>query len=282
MPERAVEPALAQQLARLAERAALGQRADEHLGRAAAEHVDVVVDEVEREPGVVLGLGDAAGAQRVLGRVPLGRHAQAQRAARQRHVAHARRSPRRPAGRRSPPGTRAQSDVGAAPVRLLEQQAVVERLARHRRPDRRRRRAELGPDPRPVREDHAPEQRVVVAGQIDRRHAPRALGVALGEDQQRVERRGLDGEPDRPGRSRPRAPARRRSPGPSSPASTRFSAARRVSTSIRHSRSSTSRSASRRRRRESGSPASKATVPSRASMRPRSSPGARSCSARSR
>ena len=61
-----------------------------------------------------------------------------------------------------------------------------------------------------------------------------------------------------------------------------FSAASRVSTSIRHSRSSTSRSASRSRRRESGRPASNATVPRRASSLPRSSPGARSCSARSR
>ena len=120
------------------------------------------------------------------------------------------------------------------------------------------------------------EQRVGRARQIDRRHPPRALGVALGDDQQRVQRRGLDRQPDvgiglagelgveQPDQARRRRPRRGSAPPGAS--------ARRS----RQSRSPTSRSASRSRRRESGSPASNATVPSARSIRPRSSPGARS------
>ena len=198
--ERAVEPALAQQLARLLERAALGQRADEHLDRAAGEHVEVVVDEVEREPRVVLGLGDAAGAQRELGRVPRRRHAQPQRAARQ---------PPRRAARRS----RCARLVGWS---VSDQRAGAERVGASagaascssRSPSSASRAsaaqaAAAGAprsvaDPRAVGEHHAREQRV--GGRRRGRSPPRAAHArrgASGSDQQRVERR------------RPRPPAAR-------------------------------------------------------------------------
>jgi hypothetical protein len=77
----------------------------------------------------------------------------------------------------------------------VEQQVAVEGLHRQSRARRRVRRAELDPDPRAVREHHAHEQRVGDARQVDGGHAPRALRVAVGDQHQRVEQRGLDREP---------------------------------------------------------------------------------------
>ena len=62
--ERTVEASLTQQVAGLLERPALGQGADEDLDRTPGEHVDVLVEEVQRQARVVLGLGHPPGAER--------------------------------------------------------------------------------------------------------------------------------------------------------------------------------------------------------------------------
>ena len=120
-------------------------------------------------------------------------------------------------------------------MRLLQQQAAVERVASASPP----RPAPTGaPSSVPTHARwariDAAEQRVggctsrSIAGD-----ATGALGVALGDDEQRVQRRGLDRQPHvrvgLVGQLRVEDAA----PGRSSPASTRFSAASRVSTSIR-------------------------------------------------
>ena len=170
---------------------------------------------------------------------------------------------------------------GRAPPGVMEQLVALERLARERRAGRRVGHAALGARPRAMREDRAAQHGVGDGVDLDRRHAPGALLVAGGDRDQRVERGSLDREPcPRIGlagellleeRREPRLvdvdDVQRRKPGEDVD---------------RLSRSCASARASRRRSRESGRPASKTTVASSASNRPRSSPGARSFSARSR
>ena len=260
--ERAVEPPLAQQLVGLAERAALGQRAHQHLGRAAAEHVLPPSTRSQREPRVVLGLGHATAAQRVLGRVPRGRDAQPQRAARRCHLA-------QPAIARAGRGWSVDDQhAGAEHVRArrcasAQQQPVVER-AQGQRPRGRRGAPSSIADPRPVGEDHAPEQRVGGGRSIAATRRARSA-CRSGRSAARPATRPRP-PAGRPGPSRRRAPARRaRQPlvagidqvqrrQPRQHVDPAF--ARRPRAAPRSSR-----------RRASGSPASKATVPSAASMR---------------
>ena len=160
--------------------------------------------------------------------------------------------------------------VGAAPV---APPPAAGRRGRARcgpsrpRPARRRRgRARVPTHARWAR-DHAPEQRVTVVGEVEwQRHAAGALGVALGEDQQRVQRRGLDRQADGPGRPWPARPrTRRASPtSPRPPGVQRREPGQHVDRGTRGR--STSRNASRRRRAGVGQAGvERGTVPRRAS-----------------
>ena len=191
----AVEPVLGDQLACLVELPALDERVEQQHERAAGEGVDAVVDELERQAGVVLGLGDLPAAQREVGRVPGGTGAQPQRSARRGLVAH--RGDRLPRlfgaiGHDQRPHAQV---VGRAPAGLAQQQIALERLARQPGARGRVGRAELDPDPGAMGEEDAREQRVRRRGQFDRGGAPRALDVAPGNHHQGVERRGLDRQP---------------------------------------------------------------------------------------
>ena len=85
--ELTVEVVLGQQLVRLGELAALGERRDEDRDRAAGHRPDAVLGEVEDHPRVVLGRRDVAAAQRELGREPRRRRPQPKRTAGDRVVA---------------------------------------------------------------------------------------------------------------------------------------------------------------------------------------------------
>ena len=151
--------------------------------------------EVQHEPRVVLGLGHVAAPQRELGGVARVRRAQADGAAR--HGVLVQRGERagRPAGDRSSPASARSARRRSAgrprsssrsPSRASSASAAQASASSFPR---------FHADPRPVREDHPRQQRVGGAGVRDRRHAPRALGVAGGDDHQRVERRRLDRQP---------------------------------------------------------------------------------------
>ena len=283
--ERAVEPALAQQVARLVECAALGQRADQHLDRAAGEHVHVLVDQVERRARLVLGVGHAAGAERQLGRVPRRRGAQPQRPALRRVVAQA-------------PRSRSSRLVGVVGQHQRAHREVVGRAPAGARAAARRRRAPRGPAPRSRRRPacrarrratRGGRARCAAAGVGGRRRASIAAtrrarsSWRVGDRHQRVERGGLERQPASPVvlpgqlaarrsaaarlRRRRRRPARRAGSSTSTRAVAVARLAQRLAQALRAS------PAGRRRRRP---------WPAAPACAPRSSPGARSCSARSR
>ena len=133
------------------------ERVEQQHDRAAGERVDAVVDEVQRQAGVVLGLGDLPAAQGEVGRVPGRPGAQPQRPARGGLVAHRGDRPLRlvgPIGHHQRPHAQV---VGRAPARLVQQQVALERLERQRGARGRVGRAELDPDPGAVGEEHALE-----------------------------------------------------------------------------------------------------------------------------
>ena len=144
---RAVQAALAQHVAGLVEGAALGQRRTRARWPPAREHADVVVDEAQRRARLVLGLGEAAAAQREVGGVPGRRGVQPQRAALHRVVAQARDRGVRLVGVVGQHERARGQVVGRAPPGVVQQLVALERLARERRDGRRVGHAALGRPP---------------------------------------------------------------------------------------------------------------------------------------
>ena len=244
---------------RFGERPALGERGREHLARGG-----VLGREVQREPRVALGVGHAADTQRELRRAAGGHDPQPDRTAPDGLVLQRLDRGRRVAVVGQHQRARGQHVRGAV-LRLVEEQVAVERPQGEGRALGCGRRSQFDARPCAVGEDDAAQQRV---RGLQGRDATRVLG---GARQARVERRDLDrqagvrvglrrqfavevpgvGQVER-GEARQHVDARRRR--------------RRVPAC--------------RRRPASGRPASNAAWASRVSSAGRSSPGARSWSAR--
>ena len=82
--------------------------------------------------------------------------------------------------------------IGRTAPGVVQQLATLERLPRECRDGRGVGHAALGPGPRAVREDGSAQRGVGDGVDLDRRHAPDALGVTRGDRDQRIEGRGLD------------------------------------------------------------------------------------------
>ena len=181
-------------LVRLAERAALDERLDEHRDRGCRHHAGIP-DQLERGAGVALGVGDPADPEGELGGMPLHGGAQRHRATPERRLT-------QPRDRSFAlldvvgQGQHAHGHVEAGPFAAAVQQRVVgDRLLRQRGARVGARQAGLRPEPGLVCAHAGAQYGAVDGARRDRSHALRALFVALRVHQQRIQPGELDREP---------------------------------------------------------------------------------------